>query len=153
MFTYTMFRSRESRGSVVVVVYSQFLYRYKQTQSAKTQVPASRSLTESSQRLSQQVNKCSEVKYRVFKVEVKVRKEQTAECTGVQRGQRGLLNWRCRIWIHDLDSREKAMYNQCGGGFTTMPSQPPRGSVNPCADSDRLINTSTAEGCGYIISF
>ena len=52
---------------VVVVVYSQFLYRYKQTQSA-----------ESSQRLSQQVNKCSEVKYGVFRVEVKVRKEQTA---------------------------------------------------------------------------
>ena len=24
------------------------------------------------------------------------------------------------------DSREKAMYNQCGGGFTTIPSQPPR---------------------------
>ena len=43
---------------------------------------------ESSQRLSQQVNKCSEVKYGVFRVEVKVRKEQTTECTGVRRGQR-----------------------------------------------------------------
>ena len=55
-------------------------------------VPASWSSTESSQQLSQQVNKCSEVKYGVFKVEVKVWKEQTAECTRVQRRQQGLLN-------------------------------------------------------------
>jgi len=55
-------------------------------------VPASRSSTESSQWLSQQVNKCSEVKYGVFRVEVKVWKEQTAECTGVSARAVGLLN-------------------------------------------------------------
>jgi len=38
------------------------------------------------------VNKCSEVKYGVFRVEVKVRKEQTAECTGVSVQAVGLLN-------------------------------------------------------------
>jgi len=38
------------------------------------------------------VNKCSEVKYGVFRIEVKVRKEQTAGCTGVRHGQWGLLN-------------------------------------------------------------
>jgi len=62
---------------VVVVVYSQFLYRYKQTQSAKTrfrQAGARQRVVN----VSQQVNKCSEVKYGVFKVEVKVRKEQTS---------------------------------------------------------------------------
>ena len=38
-------------------------------------VLASQSSIESSQRLSQQVNICSEVKYGVFRVEVKVWKE------------------------------------------------------------------------------
>ena len=71
----------------VVVVYSQFLYRYKQTQSAKTRFRQA-GARQSSQRLSQQVNKCSEVKYGVVKVEVKVRKEQAVRCTGVRRGQR-----------------------------------------------------------------
>ena len=52
----------------------------------------SRSSTESSQWLSQQVNKCSEVKYGVFRLEVKVQKEQTAECTGVSARAAGLLN-------------------------------------------------------------
>jgi len=32
------------------------------------------------------VNKCSEVKYGVFRVEVKVWKEQTAGCTELQQG-------------------------------------------------------------------
>ena len=63
---------------VVVVVYSQFLYRYKQTQSAKTRFRQAGARQRVVQRLSQQVNKCSEVKYGVFRVEVKVRKEQTA---------------------------------------------------------------------------
>jgi len=38
------------------------------------------------------VNKCSEVKYGVFRVEVKVQKKQTAGCTRVWHGQQGLLN-------------------------------------------------------------
>jgi len=38
------------------------------------------------------VNKCSEVKYGVFRVEVKVQKEQTVECTGVSARAAGLLN-------------------------------------------------------------
>jgi len=38
------------------------------------------------------VNKYSEVKYGVFRVEVKVWKEQTVGCTGVRHGQWDLLN-------------------------------------------------------------
>jgi len=38
------------------------------------------------------VNKCSEVKYGVFRVEVKVWKEQTAEYTRVSAWAVGLLN-------------------------------------------------------------
>jgi len=84
---------------VVVVVYSQFLYRYKQTQSAKTrfrQAGARQRVVN----VSQQVNKCSEVKYGVFKVEVKVRKEQTAECTGVRRGP-------TELEVQDLNPRPR----------------------------------------------
>ena len=88
-------------------------------------VPACQSSTESSQRLSQQVNKCSEVKYGVFRVEVKVWKEQTVELHQSLAQAVGLLNGGAGFETHDLNSREKAMYNQCGGGFTTIPSQPP----------------------------
>ena len=38
------------------------------------------------------MNKGSEVEYRVFRIEVKVWKEQTVGCTGVWHRQQGLLN-------------------------------------------------------------
>ena len=96
-----------------------FIPNYKQTQSAT--VPASLSSTKSSQQLSQQVNKCSEVKYGVFRVKFKVQKEQTAECTRVQHGQ-----WAYWMEVQDLNPwpRQQGKYNQCGRGFTTIPSQP-----------------------------
>jgi len=87
------------------------------------------------------VNKCSEVKYGVFRVEVKVWKEQIAECTGVSARAAGLLNGSAGFEPTTLDSREKAMYNQCGRGFTTIPLQPPCGlPVRQCTRLSMSLN-------------
>jgi len=86
------------------------------------------------------VNKCSEVKYGVFRVEVKIRKEQTEECTGVSARAAGLLNGGAGFEPTTSTAGKRRCITNVAGDLPLYHRSPQRGAVVRLVSVWSLIN-------------